>query len=567
MEGSETVITDPQNSENVHKFTFDHSYWSHDGFKEEDDGYFSPDPDHPHYTKYADQKKIFDDLGAGLLHNAWQGYNSTLFAYGQTGSGKSWSIVGYGENKGIVPQFCEKLFQDIEQKKEDAENGTDFQVICSMLELYNEKIWDLLSPRKSESLKICLHPSHGFYVKNLQQIPVKNFEKIKELMDVGTTNRTVAATNMNATSSRAHTMFGITFTQKFKNSTGTMSEKSALINLVDLAGSERAASTGATGSRLKEGAAINKSLFTLGNCIAALAKQASGANIKVPYMDSMLTKLLKNALGGNSKTIMVAAVSPADINYQESLSTLRYVNRAKEIKTMARINESETDVIIRKLTEEIEQYKNMIKSGNIPMMAESGDLSEDDKINLRKEIEEEYSSILDENNRRIEEIRMTYAERIKEAETTNESAVKLRKTMELKKKSVAHIYNLNMDPQLTGHVIYFLEDPPITVGKSETNRICLKGPSIEEYHTVINQVKGEWVISLVDHDARLLINGVQVSNKKVLHHNDRIVFGTTQYYVMTNPSDKRKKNSRTITFDMAQKEITVNSGIDSSKLP
>ncbi|XP_036362558.1 kinesin-like protein KIF28P isoform X1 [Octopus sinensis] len=568
MNGSETRITDPKNAESVHKFNFDYSYWSHDGFKEEENGYFSPDPSHPNCNKYADQKKIFDDLGLGILHNAWEGYNSTMFAYGQTGSGKSWSIVGYGNNKGIVPQFCEKLFEEIEEKKQDPNNATDYQVICSMLELYNEKIRDLLSSTKNENLKICLHPSHGFYVKNLQQIPVKNFEKIKELMNVGTTNRTVAATNMNATSSRAHTMFGITFTQKFENTAGTMSEKSAMINLVDLAGSERASSTGATGDRLKEGAAINKSLFTLGNCISALAKKANGGNIKVPYMDSVLTKLLKNALGGNSKTIMVAAVSPADINYQETLSTLRYVNRAKEIKTMAKINESETDVLIRKLTEEIEQYKTMMKSGNIPMMSDTADLTEEEKRELRKEIEEEYSNILDENNRRIDDIRKTYAERLKEAEERAHQPAEMRKAMVQKKKTVPYIYNLNMDPQLTGHVFYFFENSPISVGKDVENAICLKGPSIAGKHASICQNKNDWTIEPTDSNVRLLVNGVQVTSKTILHHNDRIVFGTTQYYVMVHPkkSARDKTAYPDITFAMAQKEIGIHSGIDMNTL-
>ena len=158
----------------------------------------------------------------------------------------------------------------------------------------------------------------------LKQVMVSSFDEIQTRMDDGTVNRTVASTNMNATSSRAHTIVGIHFIQKKKNSAGKETAKNAIVNLVDLAGSERVESTGATGDRLKEGAAINQSLSCLGNVIHALAEQSEGKKTRVPYRDSALTKLLQNALGGNSKTIMIAAISPADINYDESLSTLRY---------------------------------------------------------------------------------------------------------------------------------------------------------------------------------------------------------------------------------------------------
>ena len=153
---------------------------------------------------------------------------------------------------------------------------------------------------------------------------MSSYEEINARMEEGTVNRTVASTNMNATSSRAHTIVGIHFIQKKKNSAGKEMAKGAVVNLVDLAGSERVESTGATGDRLKEGAAINVSLSSLGNVIHALAEQSEGKKVRVPYRDSVLTKLLQNALGGNSKTIMIAAISPADINYDESLSTLRY---------------------------------------------------------------------------------------------------------------------------------------------------------------------------------------------------------------------------------------------------
>ena len=194
---------------------------------------------------------------------------------------------------------------------------------------------------------------------------VGSYAEITKLTEEGTSNRTIASTNMNATSSRAHTIVTINLTQKYKNEAGKEMAKSSLINLVDLAGSERADATGATGDRLKEGAAINLSLTSLGNVISALADNSAGKNVKVPYRDSVLTKLLMNALGGNSKTIMIAAISPADINHDETLSTLRYADRAKQIKTKAVVNEDPTEKLINNLKEENEKLKKMLASGKV----------------------------------------------------------------------------------------------------------------------------------------------------------------------------------------------------------
>ncbi|CAC5381742.1 Kinesin-like protein CIN8,Kinesin-like protein KIF18A,Kinesin-like protein Klp98A,Kinesin-like protein KIF19,Kinesin-like protein KIN-12D,Kinesin-II 95 kDa subunit,Kinesin-like protein KIN-7I,Kinesin-like protein klp-20,Kinesin-related protein 11,Chromosome-associated kinesin KIF4B,Kinesin-like protein K39,Kinesin-like protein KIP3,Kinesin-like protein KIN-14L,Kinesin-like protein unc-104,Kinesin-like protein KIF13B,Kinesin-like protein KIN-7E, chloroplastic,Kinesin-like protein KIF18B,Kinesin-like protein len=294
---------------------------------------------------------VFNDLGKGIIDNAWKGYNCSLFAYGQTGSGKSYSVVGYGKNQGIVPLFCDDLFDGIEKKRATAGENEEYQVSLSMLEIYNEQVRDLLNPKTmgvKGGLKVRQDPKKGFYVEQMTSKQVNSYEEIDSKINEGTRNRTVASTNMNATSSRAHTIIGINFTQKCPNDVGESMTRTAVVNLVDLAGSERADSTGATGDRLKEGSAINKSLSTLGNVIKALADLSTGnKKVVVPYRDSTLTKLLQNALGGNSKTIMIAALSPADINYEETLSTLRFADRAKAIKTITTVNESPTDKLIR----------------------------------------------------------------------------------------------------------------------------------------------------------------------------------------------------------------------------
>ena len=330
---NQTHIINEKEKEKI--FTFDYSFWSHDDFKILDDGYLSPTSD-----KYADQKKVYNSVGKQVLDNAWEGYHCCLFAYGQTGSGKSYSMVGYGANKGIVPITCEEIFKSIEKNNQEDKK---FEVQVSMLEIYNEKVQDLLIPPKQRpngGLKIRESKVLGIFVEGLTKYPVTSYEQIAQKMDEGYQNRTIGATIMNATSSRAHTIVTIEFRQ-ITILAKKRSEKLSRINLVDLAGSERTGITGVTGERLKEGCNINKSLLILGNVINCLADKALGIrkNMLPPYRDSSLTRILQNALGGNSKTIMICAISPASINYEESLSTLRYADRAKKIQNKAVITE------------------------------------------------------------------------------------------------------------------------------------------------------------------------------------------------------------------------------------
>ena len=377
MKGPVTTLINPEDQQEK-EFAFDYSYWSHDGFdileSPEPDlgfpggGYNAPSnrrggPSKSEFgCEYASQKFVFDGLGRGVLDNALGGFNCCLFAYGQTGSGKSYSFVGYGSNKGIVPQVCDEIFK---RKKEiEASGTTKMEVTYSMMEIYNEKIRDLLNPdpKTNNDLKVRTTPK-GTFVEGCKAKAVDSFERINAEMEAGTASRTVAATQMNATSSRAHTVMTISVKQIITED-GRKKEIASDMNLVDLAGSERAESTGATGDRLKEGAAINKSLSSLGNVISALAEQANNPKKKVfiPYRDSKLTQILQSALGGNSKTIMVAALSPADINFEETLSTLRYADRAKQIKVVVEVQENPTDKLIRQLKEENEKLKKMMEA-------------------------------------------------------------------------------------------------------------------------------------------------------------------------------------------------------------
>ncbi|KAK2143188.1 hypothetical protein LSH36_870g00010 [Paralvinella palmiformis] len=577
MKNSTTYLTDPENpNEKPRSFAFDYSYWSHDGSKEESNGYFGPDMKHPNGKIFCDQKTVYDDLGRGVLANAWEGFNSTLFAYGQTGSGKSWSVVGYGINKGIVPQYCEDMFNGIDKKKAEGD-ATEYEVLFSMLEIYMEEVRDLLDnkQKKRGGLRVRQHPKKGFYVEHLKVVPVDSYKAIEAKMEQGTTNRTVASTNMNATSSRAHTIVGISFVQKFKNAAGEETTKSASVNLVDLAGSERAESTGATGDRLKEGAAINQSLSSLGNVIAALADRSQGKKVRVPYRDSVLTMLLKNALGGNSRTIMIAAISPADINYDETLSTLRYADRAKQIKTKAVVNEDPTEKLIRELQEENEKLKKMLESGGVVLEKGEGEdgieetegLSESEKEELRKQLEEEYKAELEENAREMEEMKKAFEEKLKAAHDDDDDGMMPNiSEMTERKKKEPHIYNLNFDPQLTGKIVHFISGEQVTIGtnKGDPSDIVLMGPSIVEKHAAIMQENGKYFVEKLTDRAKILVNGEPVTEKTELGHNDRLMFGTTQLYVFCNPKqrDSSKEKFPDVTFESAQEEITSHSGFD-----
>ncbi|XP_078662503.1 kinesin-like protein KIF28 isoform X2 [Branchiostoma floridae x Branchiostoma belcheri] len=569
MKGPTTVLNDPSGENEPKRFTFDYSYWSHDSFKEEASGYLAPAKPH-----YADQNMVFKDVGLGVLANAWEGYNCSLFAYGQTGAGKSWSIVGYGPNKGIVPLFCDKLFVQIEEKKSGGE-AASFEVEFSMLEIYNEQVRDLLNPasKRKGGLKVRQHPKLGFYADGLKTVAVNSYQDIENRMEEGTKNRTVAATNMNATSSRAHTIVGIKFTQKYQNAAGQETAKSSVINLVDLAGSERAESTGATGDRLKEGAAINQSLSSLGNVIAALVDKANGKQVRVPYRDSTLTKLLKNALGGNSKTIMIAAISPADINYDETLSTLRYADRAKQIKTKVAVNEDPTEKLIRELQEENEKLKKLLESGGIPEKLDDDDddeedvksLSKDERERIRKELEEEMQARILASEQEMEEMKKTWEEKMQQSHTgpTVPDAGAARK----EKESTPHLYNLNIDPQLTGMIVHLLKPGQHLVGSSneesgETPSILLKGLNIQPQHAAFI-VEGDKVFldrCQSSPDAKIIVNGQPLTEKDELEHNDRIMFGANHLYIFAHPKQAGSQKQLAMTYEEAQAEINQNSG-------
>ncbi|CAG5116350.1 unnamed protein product, partial [Candidula unifasciata] len=459
----------------------------------------------------SNQLKVFQDLGQGVLRNAFEGYNCSLFAYGQTGSGKSYSMVGYGPNN---------VFLSTQR----------FQVTFSMLEIYNEQVRDLLSKDSLKGGTSCAAESQTGHV--LQHVHINSCESAQLCLHSGTSNRTVASTNMNATSSRAHTVVTIVFDQIIKNSDGDETKISSTMNLVDLAGSERADSTGATGDRLKEGANINRSLSALGNVISVV----------VPYRDSVLTKLLQNALGGNSKTVMIAALSPADINYDETLSTLRYADRAKKIKNKAVINENPLDKMLREL-------KILIFYTEMEAM--------------RKDMEEKIRAQLMANQQLIGDSEKSWDEKVSRSKTNNLYAFAKEEHQEVvRKNKEPHLINLNEDPMLSGTVIG---------NKNGNPDIVLNGLSIQKNHAVLTVENGDIVIKPGSDGAKIRVNGIAITGSRTLEHMDRkadkitfssLLSGSNHVYYFVNPLKPKapEDTPKEITWEYAQKEVAEAKG-------
>ncbi|XP_022617102.1 kinesin-like protein KIF17 isoform X2 [Seriola dumerili] len=364
-------------------------------------------------TYFIDQttEQMYNEIAYALVEGVTEGYNGTIFAYGQTGSGKSFTMQGVSEpaaQRGVIPRAFEHVFESIQC----AEN-TKFLVRASYLEIYNEEIRDLLGTDTKQRLELKEHPERGVYVRDLSMHTVHSVGECERIIEQGWRNRAVGYTLMNKDSSRSHSIFTIHLEICNTDAAGQDHLRAGKLNLVDLAGSERQSKTGATGERLREATKINLSLSALGNVISALV---DGRSKYIPYRDSKLTRLLQDSLGGNTRTLMIACLSPADNNYEESLSTLRYANRAKSIQNRPRINEDPKDALLREYQEEIKQLRALI-SGQLgtanlstllagQLSEESPDLSsrpqsstaEAEKEKIKEEYEERLAKLQAEYN-------------------------------------------------------------------------------------------------------------------------------------------------------------------------
>ncbi|KAK0161865.1 hypothetical protein PV327_008270 [Microctonus hyperodae] len=318
------------------------------------------------------QVDIYNETARPIVDKVLQGYNGTIFAYGQTGTGKTYTMSGAKTSpqlRGIIPNTFAQIFGHIAK----ADEHQKFLVRATYLEIYNEEIRDLLGKDQNTRLEVKERPDIGVFVKDLSGYVVNNADDLDRIMTLGNKNRVVGATAMNVSSSRSHAIFTITVESSQLGEDGEQHVKMGKLHLVDLAGSERQSKTKATGIRLREATKINLSLSTLGNVISALV---DGQSSHVPYRNSKLTRLLQDSLGGNSKTLMCANISPADSNYDETISTLRYANRAKNIKNRARINEDPKDALLRQFQDEIEQLRKQLDENGAEISESDGDSEE-----------------------------------------------------------------------------------------------------------------------------------------------------------------------------------------------
>ncbi|XP_035308091.1 kinesin-like protein KIF1A isoform X12 [Cricetulus griseus] len=613
MSGSTTTIVNPkQPKETPKSFSFDYSYWSHTS---------------PEDINYASQKQVYRDIGEEMLQHAFEGYNVCIFAYGQTGAGKSYTMMGKQEKdqQGIIPQLCEDLFSRINDTTND---NMSYSVEVSYMEIYCERVRDLLNPKNKGNLRVREHPLLGPYVEDLSKLAVTSYNDIQDLMDSGNKARTVAATNMNETSSRSHAVFNIIFTQKRHDAeTNITTEKVSKISLVDLAGSERADSTGAKGTRLKEGANINKSLTTLGKVISALAEMDSGPNKNkkkkktdfIPYRDSVLTWLLRENLGGNSRTAMVAALSPADINYDETLSTLRYADRAKQIRCNAIINEDPNNKLIRELKDEVTRLRDLLYAQGLGDITDTNTVPGGPKLtnalvgmspssslsalssraasvsSLHERIlfapgSEEAIERLKETEKIIAELNETWEEKLRRTEAIRmereallaEMGVAMREdggTLGVfSPKKTPHLVNLNEDPLMSECLLYYIKDGVTRVGREDAERrqdIVLSGHFIKEEHCIFRSDSrggGEAVVTLEPCEgADTYVNGKKVTEPSILRSGNRIIMGKSHVFRFNHPEQARQERERTpcaetpaepVDWAFAQRELLEKQGID-----
>ncbi|XP_066050118.1 kinesin-like protein KIF1A isoform X5 [Chamaea fasciata] len=612
MSGSTTTILNPkQPKETPKSFSFDYSYWSHTT---------------PADINYASQKQVYRDIGEEMLQHAFEGYNVCIFAYGQTGAGKSYTMMGKQEKdqQGIIPQLCEDLFSRINDTTND---NMSYSVEVSYMEIYCERVRDLLNPKNKGNLRVREHPLMGPYVEDLSKLAVTSYNDIQDLMDSGNKARTVAATNMNETSSRSHAVFNIIFTQKRHDAeTDITTEKVSKISLVDLAGSERADSTGAKGTRLKEGANINKSLTTLGKVISALAEMDSGPNKNkkkkktdfIPYRDSVLTWLLRENLGGNSRTAMVAALSPADINYDETLSTLRYADRAKQIRCNAVINEDPNNKLIRELKDEVARLRDLLYAQGLGDIIDTHPAAGGSKLtnaiagispssslsalssraasvaSLHERImfapgSEEAIERLKETEKIIAELNETWEEKLRRTEAIRmereallaEMGVAMREdggTLGVfSPKKTPHLVNLNEDPLMSECLLYYIKDGITRVGREDAEKrqdIVLSGHFIKEEHCLFRSdtKTGEVIVTLEPCEgADTYVNGKKVTEPSILRSGNRIIMGKSHVFRFNHPEQARQERERTpcaetpaepVDWAFAQRELLEKQGID-----
>ncbi|KAJ7929078.1 kinesin-like protein [Mycena leptocephala] len=520
-------------------FSFDKSYWS------------AGPRDEP---QYCSQETLYNDVGKELLDHSFGGFNACIFAY--------------GPDKGIIPLTCSELFVRVEDKKA-ADSNLNFTVEVSYIEIYNEKVRDLLNPKNTGNLRVREHPSLGPYVEDLSKLVVNSYDEMMTLMDEGNKARTVAATNMNETSSRSHAVFTLLLTMKRHDVDSNMdTEKVSRISL--------------------EGANINKSLTTLGKVISALAV-ASQVDTKkgkkgkaddfVPYRDSVrgnhfvstdhahplaqvLTWLLKDSLGGNSKTAMIAAIAPAD--YEETLSTLRYADQAKKIKNKAVVNEDPNAKLVRELKEELEMLRARVTGSSedvydpkvppekqkVTYKTRDGKIKTVTKAELQDQMESSEKLMQSLNETWEEKMARTQEVQKEREKALEELGITVEKNLVgvHTPKRMPHLVNLNEDPLMSECLIYQIKPGKTMVGRLDSEKpaaIRLSGDNILEEHCYFENTEGKVVIHCMP-DSVTFLNGKQIATGQPykLRSGFRIILGDNHVFRFNDPEAVRKQRDR-----------------------
>jgi len=477
----------------------------------------------------AGQDVVYEQVGDRVLQNALEGFNGTLFAYGQTGSGKSFSIMGNESNPGVIPRLINRLFEVVDSETREA---SEMRISVSFLEIYNEELKDLLDPRpRPKKLYVHQHPKLGVYVPHLTEAAAENAAECARWLDFGAKIRATAQTNMNSTSSRSHSVLTLRITQVFPS--GKIRNSNA--HLCDLAGSERVKKSGAQGKRMREGTSINNSLSVLGQVISKLAGGAERRGLHVPFRQSKLTYLLQDALSGNSVTSMVANVSPAQSEWEESLGTLRFAESVKKVRTKPQVMElapEEPELLLETLSSEMAVLREALVKESTRCPSRSSQVA--------REIEASEHLIQSISARAGGQ----WAQAVEQTRALEAVQKQLLQAMSLPVQDVGHLVgvdgstpyllNISDDPALSGCLLYFLRPEPeaSTVGQDAGNSIVLRGLGIPARLCEIHYRSEDKYVAICKvcpetDKGRLLVNGKPLGTgvAQELRHADRIVFG------------------------------------------
>lgn len=566
VDGQAIYLTNPETNKPISKvFNFDYALWSHDKSR-----------------PFVNQDSIYETIGKGLLSDFWTNqFNVCLFAYGQSGAGKSFSMTGSRRNKsesGIIPRICDDVMKNMRAEQTEQ---MKFKLKVGMCEIYMNKVQDLLIDKRKrpvDGLKIV-----GNELPDLTMVETTSSEQVMALLEQGQANQTIAATGLNAESSRGHTIFYVVLERRIVNvDPKTRAQKEVVqsiqMKLIDLAGSEKVdkvregllsgkVTAEEMAQREKEGQEINQSLTFLGMVIKKIAKASSLKDAKdrsaamaaIPWRNTKLTHLLRHSLSGNCKTVMIAAISPSASEFAETYSTLNYANMVKEIRTSVKradMSGSAEAIALQQAKEEIQRLEKLLQQAREANMSATSSSS-------NQILQEELNRLKAEQAEQIE-IARRQAEEAGQRE--KEAAIQLQRIMEEKakmekEKGFVHLMKVLEDQNLNGLFIESLSRS-VSVAGSEIQQcqIVLDGYKVESSHCRFLNEGGRVQLEPIG-KAVCMVNGQLVNGRAALHHNDRIVLGQSNYFRFIDPTAfsrlspaERQADDQKYTYDYIRKE-------------